>query len=60
MKNSLVIIVFKVTVLTVCNKKENQFDATGIFESTEVLVASEVGGRISKIGKSKGQKLKIF
>ena len=57
MKNSLVIIVFGLLFLTACNKKENQFDATGIFESTEVLVASEVGGRIVKWEIEEGQKI---
>ena len=45
MKQFLVIIML-VTLFTSCSSKENEFDATGTFEATEVIVSSEVVGRV--------------
>lgn len=39
---------------TACNNSENKFDATGTFEATEVIVSSEMGGRIVSLNVNEG------
>lgn len=39
---------------TACNSSENKFDATGTFEATEVIVSSELGGRIVSLNVDEG------
>ena len=39
---------------TACNNSENKFDATGTFEATEVIVSSELGGRIVSLNVNEG------
>ena len=39
---------------TACNNSENKFDATGTFEATEVIVSSELGGRIISLNVNEG------
>ena len=45
MRRIIVIVIFT-TLFGGCSESENNFDATGTFESTEVTVSSEVVGRI--------------
>lgn len=40
-----------------CGSGESEFDATGIFEATEVTVSSEVSGRIEKLDISEGMEV---
>lgn len=40
-----------------CGKKEPKFDATGTFEADEVIVSSELGGRIDSFAVEEGQHL---
>lgn len=42
------------SLLAACNKKGNQFDATGTFEATEVIVSSELSGKILSLTVSEG------
>ncbi|NOT37101.1 MAG: HlyD family efflux transporter periplasmic adaptor subunit [Saprospiraceae bacterium] len=37
-----------------CNKKENEYDASGIFEADEVIVSSEVNGRLISFSVTEG------
>lgn len=41
-------------LLAACNKKGNQFDATGTFEATEVIVSSELSGKILTLTVNEG------
>ncbi len=43
--------------LTACNGGKNDFDATGVFEATEVLVSSEANGRIMELALTEGDRL---
>jgi len=40
-----------------CNKNGNQFDASGTFETDEVIVSSELGGRILSLRIEEGQEI---
>ena len=42
------------SLLAACNKKGNQFDATGTFEATEVIVSSELSGKILALTVNEG------
>ncbi len=42
------------SLLAACNKKGNQFDATGTFEATEVIVSSELSGKILSLTINEG------
>ena len=42
------------SLLAACNKKGNQFDATGTFEATEVIVCSELSGKILSLTINEG------
>ena len=43
--------------LSSCGKNQNDFDATGTFEATEVMVSSEASGRILSFDISEGQEV---
>ena len=45
-------------MLTACGRNDNDFDATGSFESTEVIVSSETNGKIMELNMEEGDKLK--
>lgn len=44
-------------VLFACGDKGDKFDAMGVFESDEILVSSEIGGKILKFAAREGDKL---
>jgi len=60
MKNFRNITLFIIILLTAvsCGKKRGNFDASGSFEATEVLVSPQVAGQILKLNVEKGQSLK--
>jgi len=43
--------------LTSCSKKSLEFDATGTFESTEIIVSSELSGKIISLNIEEGTEL---
>ncbi len=43
--------------LVSCNRDKNDFDATGMFEATEVTVSAEQSGRIMRLGVEEGDSL---
>lgn len=43
--------------LFACGNKSDKFDAMGVFESDEILVSSEIGGKILKFSIREGDKL---
>jgi HlyD family secretion protein len=44
--------------LTACNNNNTSFDATGTFEADEVIVSSEVAGRVLSFTVEEGQEIK--
>ena len=40
-----------------CNKKEKDFDATGIFETTEITVSAQASGEVQQLDITEGQSL---
>lgn len=40
-----------------CNKKEKDFDATGIFEATEITVSAQASGEVQHLDITEGQSL---
>lgn len=54
-----VLIGFSSTVLLVsCNSSKSDFDASGVFEATEVIVSSECSGKIYDFSIQEGQEIK--
>lgn len=43
--------------LAACNRGDNNFDATGTFEATEILVSSEANGKIMELNIEEGDRL---
>ena len=52
-----IIIFCFVSFLLSCGKKQNDFDAMGTFEATEVTVSSEASGRILSLDVTEGQEI---
>ena len=40
-----------------CNKKEKDYDATGIFEATEITVSAQASGEVQQLDVTEGQSL---
>ncbi|WP_455638093.1 HlyD family secretion protein [Parabacteroides sp.] len=43
--------------LVACNGKDGEYDATGTFETTEILVSSEANGKIMELNLEEGDRL---
>jgi HlyD family secretion protein len=54
MKRLQTIILLAGIFLTACNRNENEFDATGTFEADEVIVSSELSGKIKSFTVEEG------
>src|ERR1051325_12184856 len=48
-------LIFFSVVLSACNNAENQFDAQGTFEADEVIVSSEIPGKLVAFDLQEGQ-----
>ncbi len=59
MRNKRKIILTGVMALLLwsCGVKQNAYDASGIFEATEVIVSAEISGKIMEFSIEEGQKL---
>lgn len=53
----LAIIISSTIILTACNNKDSQYDASGIFEATEVIVSSYGNGELKTFNITEGQKI---
>ncbi len=61
MKTKIQPIIFSTTLwfgLVACNSSKNEYDATGVFEANEVIVASEANGKLNSFNVEEGQTLK--
>lgn len=50
----IILSVMAAVSLAACNNNENKFDASGTFETTEVIVSSELNGKILSLNISEG------
>lgn len=58
MKNILLVTVSVISILiTSCNGNGNEYDASGTFEADEVIVSSELGGKLISFKVEEGQQL---
>ncbi|MDD3077518.1 MAG: HlyD family efflux transporter periplasmic adaptor subunit [Paludibacter sp.] len=55
--NKIFSILFSVLILTSCGKSDNDFDASGTFETDEVIVSAEAMGKIMQFDIQEGQEL---
>ncbi len=55
--NNFIVLMSTVLLVCSCNMNKKTFDATGVFEATEVLVSSEVNGKIMELNIHEGDKL---
>ena len=55
MKKTVIAIAAFTLLVSACGNKEKEFDATGIFETTEVTVSAEATGRLMTFGVSEGK-----
>ena len=56
MRSLSLLILFSITILLfACKSSENKFDATGIFEASEVIVSAEAAGKILQFNIEEGQ-----
>lgn len=57
MKRIFFLSVFIASVMTACNESGKSFDASGTFEADEVIVSSELAGKILSLNVEEGMKL---
>ena len=55
--NSYTLIATALLSLAACNRGDGDFDATGTFEATEILVSSEAHGKIMELNIEEGDRL---
>ena len=55
--NSYTLIAPALLSLAACNRGDGDFDATGTFEATEILVSSEANGKIMELNIEEGDRL---
>lgn len=58
MKKTFAILSLTSLLAIACSNKDNDFDATGTFETTEVIVSSEAVGKILTLDLEEGQQVK--
>ena len=58
MKTTNFILMTAVALLTACGNKDAQYDATGVFETTEIIVSARGTGEIMQFGVEEGQTVK--
>ncbi len=58
MKKIFIIPLWALLGITACKTVENPFDATGTFEATEIIVSSEVNGKVLRFDAEEGADLK--
>lgn len=57
MKTSKFVYIGLAVLLGACGNKENEYDASGIFETTEIIVSAKNSGEISEFNLEEGQKV---
>lgn len=59
MKTSKLFFFGMVLLLSACSNKNNQYDASGIFEATEVIVSAQATGELMEFNITEGQEIKV-
>ena len=54
------ILIWAVAIMTACSGSDNEFDATGTFEATEITVSAEQNGRLLRFDVTEGMQLKAL
>ena len=54
------ILILAVAIMTACSGSDNEFDATGTFEATEITVSAEQNGRLLRFDVTEGMQLKAL
>ena len=54
------ILILAVAIMTACSGSNNEFDATGTFEATEITVSAEQNGRLLRFDITEGMQLKAL
>ncbi len=57
MKTNILLILGAAVALTACGNKNNQYDASGIFEATEVIVSAQANGELMEFNVMEGQQV---
>ena len=57
MKNLLYILLISTLLISSCNNGENDFDASGSFESIETIISAQVAGKLLEFKASEGDAL---
>ena len=58
--NSQFLILLAVILLTACNSKKNQADASGVFETKEIIISAKGSGEIICFNVEEGQTVEAF
>ena len=58
MKTEIITLLTAAAIMTACNGKDNEFDATGTFEATEITVSALETGQIMRLNAEEGTMLK--
>lgn len=58
MKTEIITLLTAAAIMTACNGKDNEFDATGTFEATEITVSALETGQIMRLNAEEGTVLK--
>jgi hypothetical protein len=53
----IIFLAFPMLFLGACNNSEKAYDATGIFEATEITVSAQVSGEVQQVDITEGQSL---
>jgi len=60
MKKQILFILLAVLMLSACSHKKGAYEASGIFEATEVIVSAQASGQIMQFDVTEGQNLTAF
>lgn len=54
-----ILMLLSVTLLAACNKNQNEYDASGIFEATEVIVSAKAQGELLSLRAEEGDEVRM-
>jgi HlyD family secretion protein len=60
MKKQIILILPAVLMLAACSHKKGSYEASGIFEATEIIVSAQASGQIMQLDLTEGQTLTAF
>jgi len=60
MKKQTILITLAVLTLTACSHRKGSYEASGVFEATEIIVSAQASGQIMQFDVTEGQNLAAF